>query len=450
MTRRPVAVAWFGRDRRSHAALNRLARRLYHVCRNAADPFELAAQLESLGYNRYRVGREFGLRSTFELAEQLFAITPRRPRLARPQHSVTSPFWWQVAMLVALLLSLLLYQVLEVTPHYVMGAWLFLWTLGGTQFMRALEAADLNTKKRSFTLLLGLGLVGVLAVTGVPYFLRVLGFLDTAPALQTTLLHGAIALLWWQLPATFWASTVAPQHFAPQHFAPQQRLRHFVVSLLALFAFFIPPALSFALLFLASLLLFEPFLAWPKASTLSYLSSHWQFFAFAALLGLGQSVLLLYVMPSSQHPLLGLLLVIVTVLATNWLETSFKRSVATALWKAKTSEEFQRSVFQSFGFFLRLLFITLFLGLLVLLYLFWPHYAMALLPFSLLAFAFSLSFLLLGFNDLFLPATAFSIASLLVLSGFPFNSVVIALTAVLALCVVLYITKVERYGVDLL
>jgi hypothetical protein len=450
VTRRPVAVSRFGRDRRSQAALYQLARQLYHVCRNAADPFELAAQLESLGYNRYRVTREFGLRTTFELAEQLFEVTPRRPRLAVPKHNVTSPFWWQAATVVAFILSVLLYQHFEVAPNYFMFAFLLSWTFGGTQLLKALTPTDLNTKKRTFTLLLGVGLLGVLTALGIPSLLNAFRFVDTPPAFQTTLLHGALGLLWWQLPATFWLGTLEPQQANSQPLAPQQRLRHFVVSSLAVFAFFLPPFASILLFFLAALLLFAPFLARPKASTLTYLAKQWPFFALPALWGLGQSVLLLYLLPSSQHPLAGLFVIIVTVLATGWLETSFKRSVARALWKAKSSEEFQRNVFRSFGFFLRLLSVIAFLSVLVSLHLLLPLYGITLLPFILLALAFSLSYLLVGFNDIFLPATTCSIASLLVFSGFPFNGVVIALTAVLSIGVVLYITKVERYGVDLL
>jgi hypothetical protein len=423
-------VSWFGRDRRANAALNQLARRLYHVCRNAADPFEVAAYLEGLGYNRYRVNREFGLRTTFELAEHLFALTPRRPPLATPHHSVTSPFWWQLATLAALTLSLLLYHFFFVTPNgelpnEALVAWLLTWTLGGTYFMKALETADLKTKQRSFTLLLGVGLLGVGLAVG---FIR------------PNFLEAAIGLLWWQLPATFWLNA----------FAPHQGLRHFVASILAVYAFFIPPVATFLVLFLAALLLFIPFLSRPKRSTLTYLAKRLPAFLLPALLGLGQSFLVLRLLPTTQHPFVGLALILVTVLATSWLETAFKRSVALALWEAKSSEEFQSRVFRSLVFFLRLLMLAFFLALLVLFGLLLPDYRITLWSFTLLAVALAFSISLLGFGDIFLPATAFMIASLLVLMGFSLIGVVIALTALLGLGVVLYITKVERYGVDLL
>jgi hypothetical protein len=223
-----------------------------------------------------------------------------------------------------------------------------------------------------------------------------------------------------------------------------------MASILGVFAFFIPPLASLLLLLLAAILLFAPFLARPKASTFSYLASRLHFFLLPMLLGLGQSILLLHIFPSAQHPLAGLALIVVTVLAASWLETSFKRSVANALWKAKSNEEFQARVFRSLGFIFRVLATISFLALLVMLQLVWPLYSATLLPFMLLGMALAFSLLLVGFQDIFLPATAFIIAALLVLAGFPFMGVVIALTAVLGLGVVLYITKVERYGVDLL
>jgi hypothetical protein len=422
---RSFATPWFGRERRSNAALHRLGRQLYNLCRNAADPFELAAQLESLGYNRYRVEREFGLRTTFDLAERLFALTPRRPRLAVVHHSVASPLGWQLATFAQLALSLLAYWLFGVSPNYLELVWLLPWTLGGTYVLKQLETADLNTKKRSFTLLLLVGLVGG---AGTFYFSK-------PSALEATL-----GLLWWQLPVTFWLNA----------FVPPQRLRHYVAGILAGFIFFMPPLADFALVFLAALLLFAPFLARPKASTFQYLLSRLHFFVLPALLGLGQSLLLLQIFPSTAHPLAGFILIVVTVFASSWFGTSFKRSVATALWKAKSSEAFQARVFRSLGFIGRIFIIVAFLGLLVALNLLLPFYSVTLLPFMLLALAISLSLLLYSFNDVFLPSTAFIIASLLVLTGFSFIPVVTALTAILGIGVVLYITRVERYGVDLL
>jgi hypothetical protein len=425
MTRSTSVLGWLGRNRRRHSALNQLARQLYDVCRNATDSFELAAQLESLGYNRYRVSHEFGLRTTFDLAEKLFALTPRRPRFLTPSYRVASPFWWHLTTSCALVLTFFLYAAAPLTPHYALYVWLFGWAMGGTFFFNRAPDADTKTKKRVFTLLMGIGFTGTVLL---------LYWLGAGP------LETALGLLWWQLPASFWLGTFTSPH----------HLRHFIPLILAVFAFFIPPVAVCVLLFMSALLLFAPYLGWPKASTFSYVREHVQIFLLPTLLGLGQGLLLSSILRSAAYPVPGVLFIVFTVFATGYLELFFKCSVAAALWEAKSSEEFQAMVFRSLGFYVRILIIAMFLALLLLLNILLPLYSAAFLPFILLALAFSLGFLLLGFNDVFLPATSFMTASLLVLAGIPFTPVVIALTAVLGFGVVLYIAKVERYCADLL
>jgi hypothetical protein len=418
-------VGLFGDNRRGRARLNRLARELYDVCRNAADPFELAAQLESLGYNRYRVTREFGLRTTFDLAEQLFALTPRRPRLITPSNNPTTPFWCHTVLLLAFFVTFLLYTVTSQTPQYLPYIWLLSWATAGTYGMTKLGDADTKTKRRVFTFVLGVGFTGLLMLLY---------------GLVSSLTEVALTLLWWQLPATFWLSQLTPRH----------RLRHFIPVILGVLAFFLPPLASCLLLLLSALFLFWPFLRWPTQSTFLYLREHLQVFLLPALLGLGQGVLAFQVLRDTRYPVQGLLFVALTVFAAGWLETFFKRSVVTALWEAKSSEAFQSLVFRSLGFYLRVLIVVAFLVVLLLLNILLPLYSAAFLPFTLLALAFSLGSLLLAFSDVFLAAAAFSIASVLLLSGMPFLPVVTALTAILGIGVVLYITKVERYCTDLL
>lgn len=66
--------------------LETLAQELAELLRQVSDPFELAAHLEVLGYNRYRVERTFGLPNTFALAQALFARARRdfRPKAKAP------------------------------------------------------------------------------------------------------------------------------------------------------------------------------------------------------------------------------------------------------------------------------------------------------------------------------------------------------------------------------
>jgi hypothetical protein len=67
--------------------LSELAHALRGLLSQVSDPYELAAHLEVLGYNRYRVERLFGLPNTFALAQALFALAQRdfRPKAKPPK-----------------------------------------------------------------------------------------------------------------------------------------------------------------------------------------------------------------------------------------------------------------------------------------------------------------------------------------------------------------------------
>jgi len=61
-----------------------LAQDLNQLCLEAVDAYELAAHVEALGYNRYRIQREFGLQGPFELGRRLFMRSPFRHTFATP------------------------------------------------------------------------------------------------------------------------------------------------------------------------------------------------------------------------------------------------------------------------------------------------------------------------------------------------------------------------------
>jgi len=64
-------------DRRPEDPLLALYQRTRDLCTSAIDPYEIAVHLEAMGYNRYRVQKEFGLEGVFQLAEKLYALVPR-------------------------------------------------------------------------------------------------------------------------------------------------------------------------------------------------------------------------------------------------------------------------------------------------------------------------------------------------------------------------------------
>ena len=66
-------------ERRSHDPVAALSRQHEQLCRNAADPLEVAAGLEAAGLSDRRVRAAYGVATVFDLAERLYADVPRRP-----------------------------------------------------------------------------------------------------------------------------------------------------------------------------------------------------------------------------------------------------------------------------------------------------------------------------------------------------------------------------------
>jgi hypothetical protein len=70
---------YVGPNRRSPHRLDRLSRRLNHVCSTAVDALQIAAMLESDGLNDRIARDEYGFSDVFELAEELYRRVPARP-----------------------------------------------------------------------------------------------------------------------------------------------------------------------------------------------------------------------------------------------------------------------------------------------------------------------------------------------------------------------------------
>jgi hypothetical protein len=70
---------YVGPNRRSPHRLDRLSRRLDRVCSTAVDALQIAAILESDGFNDRIARDEYGFSDVFELAEELYRRVPARP-----------------------------------------------------------------------------------------------------------------------------------------------------------------------------------------------------------------------------------------------------------------------------------------------------------------------------------------------------------------------------------
>lgn len=128
-------IRWRGRERRAQDPVNRLGRALDGVCRDASDPFEIAAHLEALGYDGERVAVEFGAPDTFTLARELYGRVPRRRPIPRGRTvRDADPLRW-VLMVAALLFTAGLGAV---TEGYARPAvlWLLVWSQMGAVLLQ--------------------------------------------------------------------------------------------------------------------------------------------------------------------------------------------------------------------------------------------------------------------------------------------------------------------------
>jgi hypothetical protein len=165
---------YVGPNRRSPHRLDRLSRRLNHVCSTAVDPLQIAAMLESDGLNDRIARDEYGFCDVFELAEELYRRVPARPlpTLVTPRENDLWRTWRELSKGLLFTLPGLFYPAafavygvraatLGLTLAVVAG-WAWSQVMAHLTY-RLLGRGDPRGAAR---LLLALALLGVVGVTG--------------------------------------------------------------------------------------------------------------------------------------------------------------------------------------------------------------------------------------------------------------------------------------------
>ena len=148
-------------ERRNTGALSQLGRTLDRLCLEAADPFEIAAHLEALGYNNPSVTARYGVADHFELARELFYRTPRRLKLRRPKTALRRPYARQAVMVLTLFVTAAVGMVAGVAAWGPV-VWLLVWSqLGGGLLNRAKGELAAPEQARVLSLVVLLGLAGL-------------------------------------------------------------------------------------------------------------------------------------------------------------------------------------------------------------------------------------------------------------------------------------------------
>ncbi len=422
---RAASTPWSGVERRSAQPLNQMARSLGGVCTEAVDAHEVAAYLESLGYNRYRVQADAEMDSTFELADKLFARTPRRS--ARPRRKVSSyPLaWLRPASLLLTLGVTFLLQTQAAATEWETVLWLIIWAALGVRLVLPTVVETREHQKQMLTLTLGLGLLGLLA-TSVP-----------GGVSQTEI---AVGLLWWNLTGNTWL----------EQLQRRSRFMHAVLPPLLVLAtgWLAVLWLSALAVLLVSVASFWSVAALPTRMSVSRLPQRADQLGLVTLFGLGQGFLFITLMDHPGAHLRGMALFVTALLAGEVAARLLNLELKRLLWSAAD--------LSSYGFrvqFGTLSFLTLLAAVPVLTSVGQPLLgpeATAFIPYPLLAAALSLATFLLSLNNLAFPSYALSLAALGILLGLPLGFCLLVLCGCLAVGLLVQLRAVETYAVHLL
>ncbi len=416
-------------ERRSNTSINQLARAHNQLCLEASDAYEIAAHLESLGYNKASVATEYGVADHFELAWMLFHQTPRRLKLRLPSKVVRASYARQAIMVLTLLVTSGIGLMSEVGAWGPV-IWLLVWSqLGGALLNRAKSELATPDHARVLSLLLKLGLIGMVGVWIVTPF-----------ALATW----TVSVLWLGVAALLWDERLRAAYVLPAVAGGSLALTLWLN---------LPGTVMLVVCGLATLVALRPLLVWSSPTTWLWALTQWRHLAPFILYGLGQSALLLALLfGAGNEALPGVALFAVVLLIAEpqllWLRGQLNRY----LWKGQDAASyafFARHIIVRYTSVYLLPFLP---AVLVFFYptLFNPQWFFHLAGFALFGMILALALVSLALGDSLMPALVFAVGGALVVLGLPFFWV--AGTMALAEFAILFKRSAQlgSYGVFLL
>ena len=426
---------WRAAERRSSDPLNQLGRRLEPVCRAAVDPFEVAAYLESVGYNRYRVRQEFGLAGPFELAEHLYAQVPRRAPSDRLSAD-NAGFVWQrhLAILLTFIATLLLQSAAAPTGFEAV-LWLIVWSVVGSGVVGHLSAETDDHQQTVIGALLGVGLAGLLV---------------SVPVHQFSWAEVTVSLLWWNLTGDLWSAQVRAQDQGERSLLPCSLPLAGVGAVLVATLMGAPLPLwsSAAVALCTSLFGVARRHRRLDLDAWRHLVTPPRQLLLLALYGGGQGFLLVSLLQTeSDYLLLGTVLLAAVLVGLEWAANGLAHVLARALWSSTTLHGYQRRARRATTLWLLVLLLpVLFIA---------THegqlpYGAAVYSFLLLGLGLGLGLTLLNLTNLSLPSFAFALTAAAVLLGFPLVNALALLVTCLSLGLLLHLRELESYGVQVL
>jgi len=418
----------YGSNERSSSPLNRLARSMFEITKNATDVYEIAAHLEAIGYNSYRVKREFGLNNPFELANAIQNITPSQKSEEYFWQKTFDTMWLrQLTILLAIMATIIL-QLKSTPNNWLTIVWLIIWSVIGSKLVNKLNAElALEASGKILAVLSAWGLVGLVSV----WALRL-------PSLP----EATVNLLWWALTSLLWAESLSKEN----------TYKGLVLVALAFLAILpIPIPLVMLLLFAAGIFFLWPVCSFPSLESWQWLAKSISSVSLLLPYGFGIGLLLVELFQRhTKYSLIAGAILIIMSFASEWLVIWLRDRLANSLWLSKSNEEYvsrTKIVAIAIGV---LLLASAFTILIFSLISNDPGLTTTVAHFILYGLSLSFALILLSLDNVLFLSLSFLIVLVLMFVGLPLSAVLILLPALLALAIFLALQNLEEYGIHVI
>lgn len=418
-----------GSERRSTHPINQLGRALDQLCLEASDPFEIAAHLEALGYNNTNVAARYGVADHFELAQELFYLTPRRLGITLPSPEVRRSYARQLIMVLTLLVTAGIGLLAEVGAWGPV-VWLLVWSqLGGALLNRARGELAEPQQQRVLSLLLELGLLGLVLVWFVTPF-----------ALATW----AVSLLWLGVAGLLWAERLRAGYLLPCIAG---------VFLALTVGLKLPPTVMLAACGVTTLVLLRPLLVWSTPASWRWSVGQWRRVLPFILYGLGQGGLLLALLfGAGTEALPGLVLFALVLLIAESQLLRLRGRLNLYLWKGESAAHYTHFARRTILHYTAVYLLPFLPALIVFLFpnLVGQRWLFHLAGFALFGLVLALGLAALSLGDSMVPAVVFAVGGALVMLGLPFFWVAGTMALLEFIALLRRSARLGSYGVYLL
>lgn len=418
----------FGENQRSFRPINILARKMFDITKNATDVYEIAAHLEAIGYNSYRVKREFGIDNPFELAREIQNLTPNQ---------ITEDYFWkktfnatwlkQFTILLAIFATIIL-QINSVPQNWLTIVWLIIWSVIGSKLVNKMHSElSLDNSGRILAILSFWGFIGLVTVWTLRF---------------PTMSEATVNLLWLVLTAVLWSESLLQK-------SSYKGLILIAIAVLAILP--IPLLAVSVLLVVVGIFFLLPMLEFPSIESWQWLAKSMQSVSILIPYGFGIGLLLveLFQLHTKYILVAGIILIIMSF-ASEWLVIWLRDKLADSLWLSKSNDEYMsrtKVVAIAVGL---LLSASAFTILIFSIFSNNPDLTITVAHFILYGLSLSFSLILLSLDNVLFLSISFSITLVMMFLAMPLSIILVLLPAMLVVSAFFALQNLEEYGIHVI